>query len=92
MTQPGFWLYIDLFGGGKTLELSDDEVLPGNNNVKYVMLITDNAIRMRWIFLMQTWNNPVYVIFGYINQLQNLGFTVAYIQSDNEFFQNPVEQ
>lgn len=89
-TRPGLRLHVDMFGGGKTLGLeSDDEAPPANGKYKYVMIITDDATRMRWIFPLMNRDNPIHVIFGHIDWLRNLGFTVAYVRGDNEFFKTP---
>ena len=79
-TQPGARLHVDIFGGGRTLGLeSDDEAPPANGKYKYVLLITDDATRMRWVFPLMTWNDPTHTIMGHVDWLQNLRFTPAYI-------------
>lgn len=89
-TRPGARLHVDLFGGGKTLGLeSDDEVPPANGKFKYVMLITDDATRFRWVFPLLNRDNPTHTIFGHIDWLRNLGLTPAYVRGDNEFFKTP---
>ena len=80
MTQPAARLHVNLFGGGRTLGLeTDDEAPPANGKYKYVLLITDNATRMRWVFPLINRDNPVHMIMGHIDWLWNLGFTPVYI-------------
>ena len=89
-TQPAARLHVNLFGGSRTLGLeTDDEAPPVNGKYKYMLLITDNTTRMRWIFPLINRDNPVHTIMGHINWLWNLGFAPAYIQGDNEFFRMP---
>ena len=79
-TWPAARLHVDLFDGSRTLGLdSDDEVPPVNGKVKYMLLITDDAIRMRWVFPLLTRDNPTHTILGHIDWLWNLGFSPAYI-------------
>ena len=79
-TQPAARLHVDIFGSGKTLGLeTDDEAPPVNEKFKYVLLIMDDATRMRWVFPLINRDNPVHIIMGHINWLQNLGFTPVYI-------------
>ena len=80
MTWPAARLHVDLFGGGRTLGLeTDDEAPPVNGKFKYVLLITDNTIRMRWVFPLINRDNPVHMIMGHIDWLWNLGFAPVYI-------------
>ena len=80
MTQPVARLHVDIFGSGKTLGLeTDDEAPPANGKFKYVLLITDDATRMRWVFPLINRDNPVHIIIGYIDWLQNLRFAPVYI-------------
>ena len=89
-TRPAARLHVDLFGGGRTLGLeTDDEAPPANGKFKYVLLITDDATRLRWVFPLINRDNPVHTIMGHIDWLRNLGFAPAYIRGDNEFFRTP---
>ena len=79
-TWPAARLHVNLFGGGRTLGLeTDDEVPPVNGKYKYVLLIMDDATRMRWIFPLINRDNPVHTIMGHINWLWNLRFAPVYI-------------
>ena len=79
-TRPVARLHVDIFGGGRTLGLElDNEAPPANGKFKYVLLITDDATRMRWVFPLINRDNPVHTIMGHIDWLRNLGFAPAYI-------------
>ncbi|ODM17047.1 hypothetical protein SI65_05760 [Aspergillus cristatus] len=88
-TQPGRRLHVDIFGGGLTLgKPSDDDAPPANDKYKYAMILTDDATRMRWLFPLQSRDNPNHTIKNHINWLAKIGYQVAYLRGDGEFFRN----
>ena len=46
---------------------------------------------MRWIYPLQSHHRPTEIIHGHINWLKKIGFEVAYVRGDNEFFKDPKE-
>ena len=80
MTWPVARLHINIFGSGKILGLeTDNEAPPTNGKFKYMLLITDDATRIRWVFPLVNRDNPVHMIMGYVDWLWNLRFTPVYI-------------
>lgn len=89
-TQPGRRLHVDIFGGGLTLgKPSDDDTPPANGKYKYAMILTDDATRMRWLFPLQNRDKPNHTIKNHIDWLAKIGYNVAYLRGDGEFFKNP---
>ena len=43
---------------------------------------------MRWIFPLQSRHNPTNTIEGHIQWLRSIGYQVAYLRGDNEFFKD----
>lgn len=91
-TCPGRRLHVDIFGGGQTLGLpSDDDLPPANGKYKYVMILTDDATRMRWTIPLENRVNPNHHIRTHMDFLRRLGYETAYLRGDGEFFKNPRE-
>ncbi|EYE90211.1 uncharacterized protein EURHEDRAFT_511146 [Aspergillus ruber CBS 135680] len=88
-TMPGRRLHVDIFGGGQTLgKESDDDVPPANGKYKYVMILTDDATRMRWVIPLQNREKPNHTIKQHIEWLKKIGYETAYLRGDGEFFRN----
>ncbi|BDD54388.1 hypothetical protein MAP00_009257 [Monascus purpureus] len=87
MTAPLARVHIDLAGGGRTLDIEKlDMPLPSRTGAKYVMLITDDATRYRWVHYLTERSAAIDAFRGWLQQMKNHHFPApAYIVSDNEF-------
>lgn len=84
VTKPGMRLFIDIAGGGSTLDpdLSDSPVIPSTGGARYLMVVVDDATRYRWIFLLGTRTDVATVLPWFFQHLSNLGYAVAFVHTD----------
>jgi hypothetical protein len=64
-------IYFDLAGGGKTLEDPED-LTPTFGGAKYFLVITDDATRYRWIFLLKNKSDTYEAIRNWLCHMRNL--------------------
>lgn len=90
-TRPLARIHLDLAGGGKTLDPQKgrdgtEAPEPSRLGVKYVMIITDDAIRFRWCFFLQQKSEAITYFHGWLIKRLEMGhITPAFMVSDNEF-------
>jgi hypothetical protein len=86
-------IHIDIAGGGATLDCKDEEAPPGIKNIRYFMLITDDATRYRWVYTLRTRDEAVPTFQGWLEHIKNQGFSPpAFVRSDREFITETVKK
>ncbi|KAI9038199.1 uncharacterized protein KD926_011138 [Aspergillus affinis] len=84
-------IHIDIAGGGATLDCKDEEAPPGIKNIRYFMLITDDATRFRWVYTLRTKDEAIPTFQGWLKHIKNQGFnSPAFVRSDREFITETV--
>ncbi|EER28295.1 copia-like retrotransposon family protein [Coccidioides posadasii C735 delta SOWgp] len=67
-TKPGAKIFIDIAGGGRTLSTDSDP--PSYGGAKYFLLITDDATRYRWIYLLKERVEAPETLKNWINMIE----------------------
>ena len=86
LTKPLARVHIDLTGGGRTLDINDDSPIPSRMGTNYVMIITDDATRYRWLRYLDSKAASIDAFRVWLRHMKNFGYTApACMVSDNEF-------
>lgn len=90
-TRPLARIHMDLAGGGKTLNpdagLDGTETIePSRIGAKFVMILTDDATRFRWVFYLTKKSDAIDAFKDWLASIKKMGFnSPSYMVSDNEF-------
>ncbi|EDN07547.1 hypothetical protein HCAG_04057 [Histoplasma mississippiense (nom. inval.)] len=80
-TRKALKIWVDIFGGGETLGTEND--ISSYAGKKLAMVITDDATRMRWIFLLERKDETLKYLRIFNQFIKNLlGRGIAIIHSD----------
>lgn len=86
-------VHIDIAGGGATLDCREEETPPGIKNIRYFMIVTDDATRYRWVYTLRTRDEAVPTFQGWLEHIKNQGFNPpAFVRSDREFITETVKK
>jgi hypothetical protein len=86
-------VHIDITGGGSTLDCKDEQAPPGIKNIRYFMLITDDATRYRWVYTLRTRDEAIPTFNGWLEHIKNQGFSPpSFVRSDREFITDTVKK
>jgi hypothetical protein len=79
-------IFIDIVDGGQVLGCDEPEAPPGLKNVRYYLLITDDATRFRWAFPLRKRSEAVSELISWMRHLHSLGYGwPAFVRADREF-------
>ncbi|EDN03557.1 predicted protein [Histoplasma mississippiense (nom. inval.)] len=80
-TRKALKIWVDIFGGGETLGTEND--ISSYAGKKLAMIITDDATRMRWVFLLERKDETLKYLRIFNQFIKNLlGRGIAIIHSD----------
>ena len=88
LTKPLARVHLDIAGGGRTLDFDNenDAAIPSRLGSRYVLIITDDATRYRWLCYLTEKSASVSAFRTWLQNMKNRGYTApACMVSDNEF-------
>lgn len=68
-TRPGYRIYVDLAGGGDTLADQYGNGIPTYGGARYILILTDDATRYRWGYLLGTKSEAIPTIKNWIKMI-----------------------